>query len=238
MNASVAVTASTFIRRRRQMRKKKGSKKSKRKGTISKNVDTETFKLDSGVWTYLNILAMEQGNISCRDFLEMVVKAFANEPQTPAYEKFLSDGRVFVDWDEILSENLRRKHKLLDRRCFPNCQFIWQKYPSRYRYCEGIFRNVAGECIEHAWLIGRRGRVVDPTNVSIAAEYFGVELPDDKVEEWILKNDGPSGSLLFPGFQKPYVYDTENACWDSSEFDEYMQRLNSKSSEIGVGAAI
>jgi hypothetical protein len=35
----------------------------------------------------------------------------------------------------------------------------------------------------------------------------------------------PSGSLLLPGFEKPYIYYIANDCWDRSEFDEQMESL-------------
>jgi hypothetical protein len=58
--------------------------------------------------------------------------------------------------------------------------------------------------------------------------YFGVRIANDRLIKWIRKDSGPSGSLRFPGFDKPYVYDLAKGRWDRSEFDEYMR-------SIGVG---
>lgn len=62
--------------------------------------------------------------------------------------------------------------------CFSNAYRLALRWPTRYRYVEGLAACVFP--VHHAWCINTSGEVVDPTwdrYAELGAEYFGVIIP-------------------------------------------------------------
>lgn len=90
--------------------------------------------------------------------------------------------------------------------CFMNATHMALANES-YTYCEGLV-TVYGVCIDHAWVIDRNNKVIDPTIVKEPneriGEYFGVAFDKDYLRKSIQKNN-VYGLLGWPYAKKTCV---------------------------------
>jgi hypothetical protein len=111
--------------------------------------------------------------MTCREYLEMQIKAFGRERATLA-AFVLDNGRSFAH-DKLTFKGRRMRPK----NCFGNATSLVMR-DSSLVYCEGFVNAIIP--IHHAWCMRRDGGIIDPTlsNKGInldpreIADYFGV----------------------------------------------------------------
>lgn len=107
-----------------------------------------------------------------RAFLALVIDDMG--ASAPAALRLLFDhGRGFTEIAPCPA-GLRAR---LPRQCFRNASFAAIEQGSVYTYCEGYaLMPDTGAPAEHAWIVGRDGRIIDPSwpDVTDAGRYWGI----------------------------------------------------------------
>jgi hypothetical protein len=128
-----------------------------------------------------------------KEYVEIMARLMAGQKQQQFWKALLEVGEEFttVDWNE--SKKLSDKFRCQLKACFHNCAKIAACYRS-LTYCADYASNIIP--VEHAWLVDRKGTVIDPTYYILdrnTADYFGVRiryrkdrLPDDRgAPQWL-----------------------------------------------------
>jgi hypothetical protein len=82
------------------------------------------------------------------------------------------------NWPVAAKQDVPGPFHVWPKACFDNAYRLARRWPSRYRYVEGLAYGVIPT--HHAWVINRDGEVLDPTWQAfsrLGAEYFGVVIP-------------------------------------------------------------
>jgi len=86
-----------------------------------------------------------------------------------------ANGRL---WPVAVNQDVAGAVAIYPQACFDNAFRLARRWPSRFRYVEGVALGVIPT--HHAWCLNVEGEVVDPTwfrHSTVGSEYFGVEIP-------------------------------------------------------------
>lgn len=134
-----------------------------------------------------------------RDYVEMQLAVLTLfKPENPQQHKQHDTQRAVLEWflarashydqvDWSASHRLARRFRTRRKECYANCMRIRNRHPE-YQYVEGWAIHLIP--VEHAWLVGPDGRVVDPTwclqepltPPSGTSDYLGVVIPHPSPE--------------------------------------------------------
>jgi hypothetical protein len=140
---------------------------------------------------------------------------------------FRDNGKLFDNVNESLSRSLANKFECEIKQCYLNCvKAVMFDYSENYRYFEGYMLS-HGIPIEHAWIVKdyptemnipemviditigigfdlkskiakrKYDLTLDPKNDNFPVEYFGVEIPKDKLNEIVMRDNGSVDRLSF-----------------------------------------
>ena len=153
----------------------------------------------------------EEGKKLLNDYLKMVASMSAKE-------KLLQEnGQHFEHSGKEVPQGAAKL-------CFMNAFHLSQEDPN-YRYAEGLaVPHSIGLPLEHAWVVDKDNKVLDPTWKDGAAAYYGVKFKPDYVSK-VAARSGVYGIL---SYTNPQIFKGEDKDWKASALEAGEEWAESK----------